>query len=352
MTNHPNRKVLRPTEHLNSLSHMFPLAWKQLDDFRQSKGNDLPDWPEWCYCPLAGAYAVVSGGGGNTCNAETIGNVAKIGALAAWRTTQTIYSFDSTFLVALSDTEIKKLPVDTLFCLPQWCIYIEAPGLTWMDSAIQGFFAHLEHDSNTGRPEFRILWDLDQDGEKKLVAQQLHLNCETLGEAVESAVAESRKQLINIGKTRTASNMPEDLAVLLKKAVEPALSLVLYLCSDSPDLNGKIIERPKPKKTKKGWKLFPPDIPGIVETGYNVGAALRRAYLTEDINTSSGQGQEGRKTPRPHVRKAHWHPFWKGPMDGDRKIFIKWLPPIPINLNKLGDLPITVKKVNKKRRKV
>jgi len=39
--------------------------------------RDLPDWPEWCYCPLAGAYAVVSGGGSNTCDANTIENVAR-----------------------------------------------------------------------------------------------------------------------------------------------------------------------------------------------------------------------------------------------------------------------------------
>lgn len=331
MINHQNRKTLRPTEHLNNLSRNFPLAWKQLEKFRQGRGRDLPDWPDWCYCPLAGAYAIVSGGGDNTCGADTIGNVAKIGALAAWRTTQTVYSFDSTFLAALSDTEINKLPVDTLFCLPQWCVYIEAPGLTWMESPVHGFFAHLEYDSNSGRPEFRILWDLDLDGEKKLVAQQLHLNCDTLKESVESAVAESKKQMINMGKTRTASSMPENMPDLLKKAVEPALSLVLYLCSNTPDLSDEIIKRPKPKKIKKGWVFFALDGPNFVEVGYKIGEALRQAYLTEDIYKSSSQGQD-RKGPRPHVRKAHWHSFWSGPRDGDRKINIKWLPPIPIKM--------------------
>lgn len=42
----------------------FPSAWVQYDQFRQDRGqNGLPDWPDWCYCPMAGAYAILSGGG-------------------------------------------------------------------------------------------------------------------------------------------------------------------------------------------------------------------------------------------------------------------------------------------------
>lgn len=59
---------IRPMEHLHRYSTLYPLAWKQINSFREIRGKDLPDWPEWCFCPLAGAYAVVSGGGDNRLN--------------------------------------------------------------------------------------------------------------------------------------------------------------------------------------------------------------------------------------------------------------------------------------------
>lgn len=54
----------RPKLHLVTAGKRFPSAWVQYDQFRQGRGqNGLPDWPDWCYCPMAGAYAILSGGG-------------------------------------------------------------------------------------------------------------------------------------------------------------------------------------------------------------------------------------------------------------------------------------------------
>lgn len=30
---------------------------------------------------------------------------------------------------------------------------------------------------------------------------------------------------------------------------------------------------------------------------------------------------------RPHMRRGHWHNFWTGPRDGDRKLVLHWIPP-------------------------
>lgn len=49
---------------------------------------------------------------------------------AAWRMTQGIYRIDPTLYADLVDTEIAgDLPSDVLMHLPEWCIYIETPGL-------------------------------------------------------------------------------------------------------------------------------------------------------------------------------------------------------------------------------
>lgn len=69
-------------EHLRRYSALYPLAWRQLNSFREMRGKDFTDWPEWCFCPLAGAYAVVSGGGDNRLNPDTVVDVSRVGALA------------------------------------------------------------------------------------------------------------------------------------------------------------------------------------------------------------------------------------------------------------------------------
>lgn len=57
-------KTIRPEEHLRAVSKKYLLAWQQLAMFRAERGkDDLPAWPDWCYCPVAGAYAIVSSGG-------------------------------------------------------------------------------------------------------------------------------------------------------------------------------------------------------------------------------------------------------------------------------------------------
>lgn len=36
--------------------------------------------------------------------------------------------------------------------------------------------------------------------------------------------------------------------------------------------------------------------------------------------------------PRGHIRRAHWHSFWKGTGEA-RCLDVRWLPPIPVNLD-------------------
>ena len=52
-------------------------------------------------------------------------------------------------------------------------------------------------------------------------------------------------------------------------------------------------------------------------------------------------------SPRPHVRRAHWHSYWVGQKDQPeaRSVVLKWLPPIPVNVQDAGDLTTTVRDV-------
>lgn len=311
----------------------------------------MADWPDWCFCPLAASADIIAGSQKSVgINHRALYDVARIGALAAWRVTQTVYRFDPDMLSALIDSSITNLPIDVLFHLPEWCMYIETPGLYWLSRPLAGFFVHLEYDIRTGRPELRFLFDTDEADGPSLFAQQLHLTVATLDQAVEEAINEAKRHMGHMmtgGGPGLEPATPTSFLKTMATAVQPALSLVLYLCSRSVDIQGERPQRPRQKKTKKGWKIFPPEHPNIVEVGYAIGSALRSSRQTEESAEEGDNDFTDRKAPRPHVCKAHWHHFWTGAQGGERQCVLKWLPPIPVNINTIDDLPLTVKHVTK-----
>jgi len=333
MTNHSNQpKTIRPREHLQAASKLYPGAWKQYEKFRADR-EELGGWPDWCYCPMAAAYAIVSNVG--MIDPSLLGDVARLAAIAAWRTSQVIYRFDPALSAALVDTPLDKLPTEALYRLPLWGVYIESPNIAWDVETIHGLFAHLEHDAQTGRNELRLLYDT----EESLIAQPLHIDHETITAAVDASLNESRRQMINKGKTLLSSMMPDSLNADLVKVCRPAISLLLYLCSESADVD-KAVSNTQPQKTKRGWKIFPPNAPQVVNVGSRIGKALRDAY--QDEQTGTRHHQDGRQPPRPHIRRAHYHTFRAG--KGRTEVRIKWLPPMPINIDQ-GDMSITIKNI-------
>jgi hypothetical protein len=97
-------------------------------------------------------------------------------------------------------------------------------------------------------------------------------------------------------------------------------------------------------KTKKGLRLFPPERPTPWEVGYRLGAALRRGMAEQEPAASPSGSHAG---PRPHIRRAHWHSYWVGQKSEPeaRSVVLKWLPPIPVNVQDVGDVTTTVRDV-------
>ncbi len=342
MTNHPNRsKACRPREHLQTAGKLYPGAWKQLDQFRAGRGRDgLPDWPEWCFVPLAASYAVVSGGGDYRLDLDLIGDVGRLAALAAWRVTQGGYRFDPAIYNAVIKTPITgDLPREILYRMPEWCVYIETPDAEIYGGRMYGFFAHMEWDANTGREELRLL----VDSEESLMPVPIHMGDWSLREAVDRAMDSKIQAAANPSIDKMFGSLPTvGVAKQATAEIEPLVSLLIYLCTANAELGAgeHRPQKPKPKRTKRGWRLFPPDKPNTWDVGVRLGAALRRAYHqaeTDPNGTHAG--------PRPHIRRAHWHSFWTGPRDGERKLTVKWLPPISVNLDDPDDLPTTLRPI-------
>jgi len=82
-------------------------------------------------------------------------------------------------------------------------------------------------------------------------------------------------------------------------------------------------QRPKPTRTKQGWRLFPPSDPTIWHIGEQAGKQIRAAAA--DTSTQ-GSG----RNVHAHIRRAHWHGYWTGPHDGQRRFRYNWLSPMLI----------------------
>lgn len=343
-----NRTQFHPRTHrtkaaVETLSHDYPECWAQLDMFRAAKGApDLGTWPDWCYLPMAAAYAVVSQGGAMP--AGRAGDVARVAALAAWRMTQGIYRFDPAVYDAMRATPVAgDIPHSVLYRLPEWCVYIETPGMRVGDAPLHGAWAHLEHDMGNGRAELRLLLDMDA----RLLPIPLHLGAWPLSESISRMMDTSA----GIALARGGAPVPRELAGPLHEVAEPIVSLLLYLCSQAAEIESgqRRPSNPEPKRTKRGWRLFQADRPTTWDVGVRLGTALRRAYQAEQ----TGQGGE-HAGPRPHIRRAHWHTILSGPRlrdDGsaippaERRADLRWMPPIPVNVDDAGELPAVVRPV-------
>jgi hypothetical protein len=337
-----NEEYLRPRKILDRFSRLNPEAWRQVDDLR-ARRNELGDWPDWCFLPLAGAYSVVSGGKRLGPGAP-VEHVGILGALAAWRVTQGIYRFDPTTFDALWETPVTgDIPTEVLFHLPEWCVYIPTPERRWRGDALHGFFAHLEHDANDRRTELRFVLDLMRPKGDDLFVLPLHLGQGGLSEGVAAMLRESARHL------PVSAELPDSAIQELTDDVSPLVSLLLYVCSQAAEIRDsggskRVPSHPRPAKTKKGMRLFPPDRPTPWEVGYRLGAALRQAWAAQQTTVESSGTHA---SPRAHIRRAHWHSYWVGAkgLPDARSAVLKWLPPIPVNVQDPEDLVSTVRDV-------
>lgn len=325
----PKHRALR---HLHHYSKKWPEAWQNADLFRAGRGKDLPDWPAWCFLPLAGWLECtrqnqVAINPFDLSALEAVKDAGILAALGSWRLSQGIYQFDPLIFDSLKNTQLERdLPSDTLLRLPQWGLYVETPGMKWLSGILYGFFVHLEHDINTERPELRLVLDTD-DG---LVPQLLHIGTWPLQEAVDRMLAESSRVSGITLPTQGLEGV--NIAGHISEALQPIVALVLYLCSEEPDIEdrdypGQVPGIPQPRKTKKGWRLFPPDKPRHWTVGEVLGEELREAVK----KAAEAEFKSTGRTVRPHLRKAHWHGFWKGRGEEAKRFVTKWLPPIPVN---------------------
>lgn len=231
---------------------------------------------------------------------------ATLSTFSSWSITQGVYGFDETIYDELCKTEFKgEIPVDVLYRIPEWGVYIKTPNLSYSGKKLYGIWVSvLEFHSGS---YLCIIQHLENDN---IFPMMLQL-CK--GERIEDL-------------EMSGSLYDEKIYRIL-------LSLILYICTDEPEIEHKGVrftQFSRPQKKIKGRLTY---FPAKKVTKYTVGSETGR--LIREANTSNGNATGTEKSP--HIRKAHWHGYWTGPRKGEQQFSYKWLPPIPVNCRTTDD---------------
>lgn len=232
-----------PSAFLQSVARRYPGAWRQYRDFRGARGSSVPDWPGWCYAPMAAAYAIISGGGSNRVPPGRMMDIAALAACAAWRPTQGVYRFDRPLLASLwEQPHPDTIEAADLTRLPRWGAYVdlsdfEPPGAAasaGRSEAWDGLFLHLEHDARDGHAELRGLF-VREDLSHSPVLLDLggSQGPLTVPEGARSVIAEALR--VSEQQGQHVPILP-GLTAAMVETVRPALSLALYLASDLAEI--------------------------------------------------------------------------------------------------------------------
>lgn len=323
----------RPAEDLRRLLRDHPDLPQFVNEIYQAKNAGKIAWPSWCFLPVGiwSKLAELESELGEPINLSDLsGFLSFVPSVGTWRYSQGIYRFDRDLLAALKETPVTgDLPAEVLLRLPEWTIYVETPGFEFYSQQVEGFYASLDYNLQHNVPELRLMFAVPP-------ASFQTLSIVLDDSPLEETLANLRKYVDleeDIKKILPNLSEPEKAEAINRRFVEglsPFLSLLLYICSEEPEIDDLRVPGSSPKyasarKTKRGWRLFPAEKERIWTVGQVLGEKLRQ-HRQDDGTIHEATG----RTVRTHLRRGHWHGVWTGPRKGtgEQKFKLNWWAPI------------------------
>lgn len=159
------------------------------------KGREIPDWPYWCFLPVAHWMMLFMGKQRRQFTRDVWLEMQKFQVLGTWRYSKGIYSVHPALLRALTETPIAdSLPVDVFLRLPEWCIYVRTPGLSMTGEPLYGFWATVSQDAEANKRSLYLLLN----GQKGIRTESFTLNPGSINAIQEKMFSDG---LDNIGAT-------------------------------------------------------------------------------------------------------------------------------------------------------
>lgn len=245
-----------------------------------------------------------------------------------WNFSKDIYKLNDTIFYELAKTPMKKLNVNVLKRLPNWCVYIDlnvnfAIANDDYEEVVDGFYVFLDDMSCSERENALYLYIVIVKEGEKFKPIGFPLIDGTVLEALEVGHQRNLSSGLNVDDMSE-----EEIDYTLRSAANLAgifLPIVFYICSEGADIRYRgssavkhnlLIDRKKKKR------IFSPSKSRVWEVG-KVLEKQKEAF--ERL-----KGKHGKRV-EPHIRRAHWHGFWKNGDDGDKELVYRWIPPIYVN---------------------
>lgn len=342
------KQVYPPLALLKQISAEYPDAWEKMRMFHEDKGSKgLPWWPDWCYAPIAASLSVTMEDLSDTFDnrMRSVRDAQCIAALAPWRYSKEVFVMDEGMQELLFEqADDLKMDPEALLHLPYQSSYIQfAENTTFGGVTYDGVFVHLEYDPNTHERELRLLY-MKEGG--RTIGVPIHIDAGTIEDSIRVASEEAYK------------NIPDDRPELRRALFEETesrrqtalfykqtLQLVLYLCAQNAEI------------TPNSEQTFYMQRSPVIKDRYaeirkwNVGVRIGNAVRSYRKVAMTHEKRGGtHASPRPHMRRGHWHNFWIGAKSDPaaRKLVLKWVAPTFVNVS-AEETPVTLHPVIEKK---
>jgi hypothetical protein len=263
------------------------------------------------------------------------------------RLTQQVYDFDATLSEELAgsanlddkdylvDDEDKPIPADVLKQAP-FASFVVAPNL---EGSLRSFFVSIYEGLGAAAKNSLMMEVQAHLSTTESIRETSASVILKAGQSLREALDDFYRSMANNSAfvnlpAEARSNVTEGFPAweAMYRLLRQALPFVLYLCAINKDVAGQTAAPPEPRKTKKGIRFFPAERPSISGVGVRIGSTLRAARARAQSNESVGEA--GHKL-QPHLRRRHWHTYWKGPRHDParRERVLYFLSEIPVNMN-------------------
>jgi hypothetical protein len=324
-----------PLEMVEKYNKRYPKAWQYLTICHGLCGtSEETKWDPICYVPISAAIDAASDFRDFTKLSYTeqiniMPNAVTLSALASWRIHKQIFEFDEDMEEILYEqADDIVIPVDVLRSLPYPCIYIKTKKMNY-----DGFFAFFESDLRTGQLELRFLPFFDNGVTVDLLPIYVTEGL-TVKEGLQNAFDTALAQPKTMKRIQEDSSLKDELEKQFEKTLrisKKLMQLVLYICAQ----NAEIAENPDQKKIYRKPKSEDSIKDRYREVqkwdvGKQTGENIRKYHKNNSVQYASESNgtRTGISTPKkPHIRSGHWHHYWIGPHEGERKLVLRWLAP-------------------------
>jgi hypothetical protein len=270
-----------PRQRLDEWGRILPGIWRAVEAERSAYRQDSAIWPSYVFLPLeragAATMAAIAAKGDPVPRgpAELSPAACTTQCLAAWRMTQGIYRIDPTLYEALIETPVTgDIPADVLLHLPEWCTYVETPGMavptrSGTKISVVGLWYWL--DETPGHRTILCI-GIDTGRRPPLIVQHVPL-VGTIEAAISATLGEWEEA---VRRGHAAHAPPPEYREAARAWLPAPISLALYLCGRAADISGSGDRpaNPRPVSTRRGgMRIFPADGPRRWDVGVRLGAA-------------------------------------------------------------------------------